>query len=127
MLPPTHRKKERRSHVKEEEEAKAKAEEEAKAKKQALKVVGHIDLDAPKKKAEPAVEEKKQVEEPVAEPVKVEQPATDEPQIITDGKVTGTLENGVFRLNPAAQRRTEGAGPHRPGCTEPEHPSQEEI
>ena len=38
--------------AKAEEEAKAKAEEEAKAKKQALKVVGHIDLDAPKKKAE---------------------------------------------------------------------------
>ena len=89
--------------AKAEEEAKAKAEEEAKAKKQALKVVGHIDLDAPKKKAEPAVEEKKQVEEPVAEPVKVEQPATDEPQIITDGKVTGTLENGVFRLNAPQQ------------------------
>ena len=89
--------------AKAEAEAKAKAEEEAKAKKQALKVVGHIDLDAPKKKAEPAVEEKKQVEEPVAEPVKVEQPATDEPQIITDGKVTGTLENGVFRLNAPQQ------------------------
>ena len=43
--------------AKAEEEAKAKAEEEAKAKKQALKVVGHIDLDAPKKKAEPAAEE----------------------------------------------------------------------
>ncbi|MBR2459518.1 MAG: translation initiation factor IF-2 [Bacteroidaceae bacterium] len=88
-----------------EEEAKAKAEEEAKAKakKQALKVVGHIDLDAPKKKAEPAVEEKKQVEEPVAEPAKVAQPSADEPQIITDGKVTGTLENGVFRLNAPQQ------------------------
>ena len=49
------------------------------------------------------MEEKKQVEEPVAEPVKVEQPATDEPQIITDGKVTGTLENGVFRLNAPQQ------------------------
>lgn len=91
--------------AKAEEEAKAKAEEEAKAKKQALKVVGHIDLDAPKKKAEPVVEEK-QVEEPVAEPVKVEQPATDEPQIITDGKVTGTLENGVFRLNAPQQPNT---------------------
>ena len=89
--------------AKAEEEAKAKAEEEAKAKKQALKVVGHIDLDAPKKKAEPAVEEKKQVEEPVAEPTKVAQPSADEPQIITDGKVTGTLENGVFRLNAPQQ------------------------
>ncbi|MBO5173166.1 MAG: translation initiation factor IF-2 [Bacteroidaceae bacterium] len=86
--------------AKAEAEAKAKAEEEAK--KKALKIVGHIDLDAPKKKAEPVVEEK-QVEEPVAEPVKVEQPATDEPQIITDGKVTGTLENGVFRLNAPQQ------------------------
>ena len=89
--------------AKAEEEAKAKAEEEAKAKKQALKVVGHIDLDAPKKKTEPAVEEKKQVEEPVAEPAKVAQPSADEPQIITDGKVTGTLENGVFRLNAPQQ------------------------
>ena len=89
--------------AKAEAEAKAKAEEEAKAKKQALKVVGHIDLDAPKKKAEPAVEEKKQVEEPVAEPAKVAQPSADEPQIITDGKVTGTLENGVFRLNAPQQ------------------------
>ena len=87
--------------AKAEADAKAKAEEEAK--KKALKIVGHIDLDAPKKKAEPVVEEKKQVEEPVAEPVKVEQPATDEPQIITDGKVTGTLENGVFRLNAPQQ------------------------
>ena len=86
--------------AKAEADAKAKAEEEAK--KKALKIVGHIDLDAPKKKAEPVVEEK-QVEEPVAEPVKVEQPATDEPQIITDGKVTGTLENGVFRLNAPQQ------------------------
>ena len=86
--------------AKAEADAKAKAEEEAK--KKALKIVGHIDLDAPKKKAEPVVEEK-HVEEPVAEPVKVEQPATDEPQIITDGKVTGTLENGVFRLNAPQQ------------------------
>ena len=89
--------------AKAEADAKAKAEEEAK--KKALKIVGHIDLDAPKKKAEPVLEEK-QVEEPVAEPVKVEQPATDEPQIITDGKVTGTLENGVFRLNAPQQPNT---------------------
>ena len=87
--------------AKAEADAKAKAEEEAK--KKALKIVGHIDLDAPKKKAEPAVEEKKQVEEPVAEPAKVAQPSADEPQIITDGKVTGTLENGVFRLNAPQQ------------------------
>ena len=93
--------------AKAEEEAKAKAEEEAKAKKQALKVVGHIDLDAPKKKAEPAAEEKKQavkpVEAPVAKPAEEAKPAANEPQIITDGKVTGTLENGVFRLNAPQQ------------------------
>ena len=93
--------------AKAEEEAKAKAEEEAKAKKQALKVVGHIDLDAPKKKAEPAAEEKKQaekpVETPVAKPAEEAKPAANEPQIITDGKVTGTLENGVFRLNAPQQ------------------------
>ena len=93
--------------AKAEEEAKAKAEEEAKAKKQALKVVGHIDLDAPKKKAEPAAEEKKQaekpVEAPVAKPAEEAKPAASEPQIITDGKVTGTLENGVFRLNAPQQ------------------------
>ena len=93
--------------AKAEEEAKAKAEEEAKAKKQALKVVGHIDLNAPKKKAEPAAEEKKQaekpVEAPVAKPAEEAKPAANEPQIITDGKVTGTLENGVFRLNAPQQ------------------------
>ena len=93
--------------AKAEEEAKAKAEEEAKAKKQALKVVGHIDLDAPKKKAEPAAAEKKQaekpVEAPVAKPAEEAKPAANEPQIITDGKVTGTLENGVFRLNAPQQ------------------------
>lgn len=97
--------------AKAEEEAKAKAEEEAKAKKQALKVVGHIDLDAPKKKAEPASEEKKQAEKPakasaeapVAKPAEEAKPAANEPQIITDGKVTGTLENGVFRLNAPQQ------------------------
>ena len=93
--------------AKAEEEAKAKEEEEAKAKKQALKVVGHIDLDAPKKKAEPAAEEKKKaekpVEAPVAKPAEEAKPAANEPQIITDGKVTGTLENGVFRLNAPQQ------------------------
>ena len=97
--------------AKAEEEAKAKAEEEAKAKKQALKVIGHIDLDAPKKKAEPAAEEKKQAEKPakapaeapVAKPAEEAKPAANEPQIITDGKVTGTLENGVFRLNAPQQ------------------------
>ncbi len=93
--------------AKAEEEAKAKAEADAKAKMQALKVVGHIDLDAPKKKAEPAAEEKKQaekpVEAPVAKPAEEAKPAANEPQIITDGKVTGTLENGVFRLNAPQQ------------------------
>ena len=93
--------------AKAEEEAKAKAEEEAKARKQALKVVGHIDLNAPKKKAEPAVEEKKQAEKtteaPVAKPAEEAKPTANEPQIITDGKVTGTLENGVFRLNAPQQ------------------------
>ena len=93
--------------AKAEEEAKAKAEKEAKAKKQALKVVGHIDLNAPKKKAEPVVEEKKQAEKPaeapVAKPAEEAKPAANEPQIITDGKVTGTLENGVFRLNAPQQ------------------------
>ena len=97
--------------AKAEEEAKAKAEADAKAKKQALKVVGHIDLDAPKKKAEPASEEKKQAEKPakasaeapVAKPAEEAKPAANEPQIITDGKVTGTLENGVFRLNAPQQ------------------------
>ncbi len=93
--------------AKAEEEAKAKAEADAKAKMQALKVVGHIDLDAPKKKAEPAAEEKKKVEKPVeapvAKPAEEAKPAASEPQIITDGKVTGTLENGVFRLNAPQQ------------------------
>ena len=93
--------------AKAEEEAKAKAEEEAKARKQALKVVGHIDLNAPKKKAEPVVEEKKQAEKPaeapVAKPAEEAKPTANEPQIITDGKVTGTLENGVFRLNAPQQ------------------------
>ena len=50
---------EAKAKAKAEAEAKAKAEEEARkkaqeeeAKKQSIKVVGHIDLDAPKKKAE---------------------------------------------------------------------------
>ena len=93
--------------AKAEEEAKAKAEEGAKARKQALKVVGHIDLNAPKKKAEPVVEEKKQAEKPaeapVAKPAEEVHSTANEPQIITDGKVTGTLENGVFRLNAPQQ------------------------
>ena len=91
--------------AKAEAEAKAKAEEEAKAKKQALKVVGHIDLDAPKKSATPAATETT-AEEPVSAPVETAQPSANEPQVITDGKVTGTLENGVFRLNAPQQPNT---------------------
>lgn len=89
-----------------EEEARRKAEEEAKAARElpGPKVVGHIDLD---KKPEPVATRKD--EEPVVavgEEAEV-QPATDGPQVITDGKVTGTLENGVFRLN-APQQSGEG-------------------
>ena len=89
-----------------EEEARRKAEEEAKAARElpGPKVVGHIDLD---KKPEPVAARKD--EEPVVavgEEAEV-QPATDGPQVITDGKVTGTLENGVFRLN-APQQSGEG-------------------
>ncbi|MDE5561630.1 MAG: translation initiation factor IF-2 [Bacteroidaceae bacterium] len=89
---------EARAKAKEEAEAKAKAEEEAAAKKQkSLKVVGHIDLNAPKK-AEKTVAAEKQQEKDSTEAKSV--PTDDNaPQIITDGKVTGTLENGVFRLN----------------------------
>ena len=94
---------EAKAKAKAEAEAKAKAEEEARkkaqeeeAKKQSIKVVGHIDLDAPKKKAE---EPKPVVEETKAAPQAEDNGA----QIITDGKVTGTLENGVFRLNAPQQ------------------------
>ena len=90
---------EAKAKAKAEAEAKAKAEEEARkkaqekeAKKQSIKVVGHIDLDAPKKKAE----EPKPV---VVEETKASEADDNNAQIITDGKVTGTLENGVFRLN----------------------------
>ena len=93
---------EAKAKAKAEAEAKAKAEEEARkkaqeeeAKKQSIKVVGHIDLDAPKKKAE---EPKPVVEETKAAPAE-----DNGAQIITDGKVTGTLENGVFRLNAPQQ------------------------
>lgn len=114
---------EAKARAKAEAEAKEKAEAEAEAarKKQTLKVVGHIDLDADKKHKEtpekPAAEKaqeeagKAQAEmpqektgKPAAETAATtsgqdekEQDST--PQIITDGKVTGTLENGVFRLN----------------------------
>lgn len=89
-----------------EEEARRKAEEEAKAARElpGPKVVGHIDLD---KKPEHVAAHKE--EEPVvavAEEAKVEA-VGDGPQVITDGKVTGTLENGVFRLN-APQQSGEG-------------------
>ena len=88
-----------------EEEARKKAEEEAKAAKEKIgpKVVGHIDLD---KKPEPVVTHD---EEPVVAVTAEnnEQTNIDGPQVITDGKVTGTLENGVFRLN-APQQSGEG-------------------
>ena len=94
---------EAKAKAKAEAEAKAKAEEEARkkaqeeeAKKQSIKVVGHIDLDAPKKKAE----EPKPV---VVEETKASEANDNNAQIITDGKVTGTLENGVFRLNAPQQ------------------------
>ena len=93
---------EAKAKAKAEAEAKAKAEEEARkkaqeeeAKKQSIKVVGHIDLDAPKKKAEEP--------KPVVEETKAPQAEDNGAQIITDGKVTGTLENGVFRLNAPQQ------------------------
>ena len=89
-----------------EEEARMRAEEEAKAARElpGPKVVGHIDLEkkpehvAARKEEEPVVaggEEAKEVA------------VGDGPQVITDGKVTGTLENGVFRLN-APQQSGEG-------------------
>ena len=94
---------EAKAKAKAEAEAKAKAEEEARkkaqeeeAKKQSIKVVGHIDLDAPKKKAE----EPKPV---VVKETKASEADDNNAQIITDGKVTGTLENGVFRLNAPQQ------------------------
>ncbi len=106
-----------------EAEAKAKAEAEARRRaeekaKMTPKVVGHIDLDKPKAaKAEPAKEHVEElanepaiqpVDKPAAEPavetVKPEEVNTDkDEQIITDGKVTGTMKNGVFRLNTPQQ------------------------
>ena len=63
--------------------------------------MGYVDLDAPRKKAEPVVQPKeKPAAQVLPENQKPEQEKdTNAPQIITDGKVTGTLENGVFRLN----------------------------
>ena len=106
-----------------EAEAKAKAEAEARRRaeekaKMTPKVVGHIDLDKPKAaKAEPAKEPVEElanepaiqpVDKPAAEPAvetgKPEEVNTDkDEQIITDGKVTGTVKNGVFRLNTPQQ------------------------
>ena len=78
-----------------EAEAKAKAEAEAEARRRA--------------EAEPAEEPAAQpAEEKIAEPVaEVVTPdvnnGNNEEQIITDGKVTGTMKNGVFRLNAPQQ------------------------
>lgn len=115
MLQQQKEEKERKEKEKAAAKAKAKAEAEAKEKDKAekkqntLKVVGHIDLNAPRKKAEPTPAPKETPEQPKpqatseqTQPVTAEQPKQPEssaPQIITDGKVTGTLENGVFRLN----------------------------
>ncbi len=88
--------------AKAEAEAVAKAKAEAEKKQSAVKVVGHIDLNAPKKKAEP-----KEVAEQPQQATNEPQQSASEPQIISDGKVTGTLENGVFRLN-APQQPTSG-------------------
>ena len=91
-----------------EAEAKAKAEAEARKRaeekaKMTPKVVGHINLDKPKT-AKPEPVEEKPVAEPVPETVEPEVPDTDnDEQIITDGKVTGTMKNGVFRLNAPQQ------------------------
>ena len=107
------RKEKERQQAKLAAEAEAKAKAEAEARKRAEekakmtpKVVGHIDLDKPKAaKAEPAKEPEVQ---PVAEPVvEAAVPTTEvedsDEQIITDGKVTGTMKNGVFRLNTPQQ------------------------
>ncbi len=88
--------------AKAEAEAVAKAKAEAEKKQSAVKVVCHIDLNAPKKKAEP-----KEVAEQPQQATNEPQQSASEPQIISDGKVTGTLENGVFRLN-APQQPTSG-------------------
>lgn len=89
-----------------EEEARMRAEEEAKAARElpGPKVVGHIDLE--KKPEHVAAHREEEPVVAVAEVAKVEA-VGDGPQVITDGKVTGTLENGVFRLN-APQQSGEG-------------------
>lgn len=109
MLQQQKEEKERKEKEKAAAKAKAKAEAEAKAeakakieaekKQSTLKIMGYVDLDAGKKKKEPATEPKEAVKEPQPTTEKPQQADANAPQIITDGKVTGTLENGVFRLN----------------------------
>lgn len=109
MLQQQKEEKERKEKEKAAAKAKAKAEAEAKAeakakieaekKQSTLKIMGYVDLDANKKKKEPATEPKETVKEPQPATEKPQQADANAPQIITDGKVTGTLENGVFRLN----------------------------
>lgn len=109
MLQQQKEEKERKEKEKAAAKAKAKAEAEAKAeakakieaekKQSTLKIMGYVDLDANKKKKEPATEPKETVKEPQPATEKPQQVDANAPQIITDGKVTGTLENGVFRLN----------------------------
>ncbi len=109
MLQQQKEEKERKEKEKAAAKAKAKAEAEAKAEAKAkieaekkhstLKIMGYVDLNAPKKKKEPATEPQEAAKEPQHATENPQQADTDAPQIITDGKVTGTLENGVFRLN----------------------------
>lgn len=86
-------------------EAEARAKAEAAKKQQTLKVVGHIDLDA-KNKAEAHKQQPEAIPTPTTDNQKSSSEENDKPQIITDGKVTGTLENGVFRLNVPQQPNT---------------------
>lgn len=109
MLQQQKEEKERKEKEKAAAKAKAKAEAEAKAEAKAkieaekkhstLKIMGYVDLNATKKKKEPATEPQEAAKEPQHATENPQQADTDAPQIITDGKVTGTLENGVFRLN----------------------------
>ncbi|MCM1372809.1 MAG: translation initiation factor IF-2 [Bacteroides sp.] len=116
MLQQQKEEKERKEKEKAAAKAKAKAEAEAKAEAKAkleaekkhstLKIMGYVDLNAPKKKKEPATEPQEAAKEPQHATENPQQADTDAPQIITDGKVTGTLENGVFRLNVPQQPNT---------------------
>ena len=103
MLQQQKEEKERKEKAKAAAKAKAKAAAEAKnegtKKQNTPKVVGYIDLNAPKKKKEQPQAPKKTAEQPKPDTEKPAQADNNGPQIITDGKVTGTLENGVFRLN----------------------------